>query len=77
MVGRKDLNEKGEEKDFSLKGLNEKRVAWILICYYSLADKNFLWTCWDNFRKNSSYEDKKKLSTQIFEEKVNYLEKLL
>ena len=47
-VGTNDLNERDEEEGFCLKHLT---FGWILSCYYSLADKNFLWACWDNFMK--------------------------
>ena len=76
-VGTKDLNEKDEEEDFSLKDLNKKELdkvchaitRWQTRTSYELAETIL--------RKNASYEDQKKLTTQIFEEKVNYLDKLL
>ena len=76
-VGTKDLNEKDKEEDFSLKDLNEKELnkfchditRWQTRTSYELAQIIL--------RKNVSYEDQKKLATQIFEEKVKYLDKLL
>ena len=36
---------------FFFKRSKWKRVGWILSCYYLLADKNFLWAWWEDFRK--------------------------
>ena len=56
-VGTKDLNEKDEEEDFSLKDLNEKELdkfchaitRWQTRTSYELAETIL--------RKNASYED--------------------
>ena len=76
-VGTKDLNEKDEEEDFSLKDLNDKELDkfchaithWQIRASYKLVETIL--------GKNARYEDKKKLTTQILEEKFNYIEKLL
>ena len=76
-MGTKILNEKDEEEDFSLKDLNEKELdkfchaitRWQIRTSCELAETIL--------GKNARYEDKKKLTTQILEEKVNYIEKLL
>ena len=76
-TGTKDLNEKDEEEDFSLKDLNDKELDkfchaithWQIRASYKLVETIL--------GKNARYEDKKKLTTQILEEKFNYIEKLL
>ena len=76
-MGTKILNEKDEEEDFSLKDLNEKEFDEFChaITRWQIRTYQFAKTI---LGKNPSYRDKKnKVTTQIFKEKVKYLEKLL
>ena len=62
-VGTKDLNEKELDK------FCHAITRWQIRTSHELAETIL--------GKNARYEDKKKLTTQILEEKVNYIEKLL